>query len=624
MANVRCRCGDNQAFPIRARRRGADILAKQTPSSVAPLSVSAALSQAYAHWNAGQAPEAEQLCLRVLDVAPDQPDARHLLGLMAHAYGLPKVAIEHLRVACRSPLAPASYHGNLAEICRRQGALAEAESAARRAVALAPDEAQGWNNLGIILQEAGQLVDSLDCLRRVAAILPASPEAHNNLGNTCKRLGDNAQALLHYGRALALNPNYAQALGNMAVALSDDGQHDAALATARRAIDIDPLIPQAHQNLRQIELARAAAMGAEGARAGPPAQAELAQALAQARRQAQALRKQGKLDEARALLENLVQATPADAGARFDLAEVALQQGDFDTGWREYRFRYQMPHTTMLGRPMHKPRWEGQAIPGKTLLIHDEQGYGDTFQFLRLLAWARERSGARVVLEVNTECHALAERGGGHDQIIRAGTLPPAFDFHCELMSLPLALGLRLNDLPVRTAYLRADPLRVAHWRERLAALPRPWVGLVWAGRPSHPNDAERSLNLADLAPLAQAQASFISLQKGPAAAQAAMPPPGMALVSPSDGIQDFDDTAALITLLDVLVSVDSAPAHLAGALGCPVWVMLPFAPDWRWLQHRADTPWYPSMRLFRQPEPHAWGPVLDEVAAALRGGHFT
>jgi len=254
-------------------------------------------------------------------------------------------------------------------------------------------------------------------------------------------------------------------------------------------------------------------------------------------------------------------------------------------------------------------------------LIHDEQGYGDTFQFLRLVAWARERSGARVILEVNDDCHALAERSGGFDQIIRAGTIPPPFDVHCELMSLPLALGLRLGDLPVRTSYLHADPQRVEQWRKRLADVPRPWVGLVWAGRPTHPNDAQRSLALADLAPLApvaKAGVSFIGLQKGAAADPATPPPAGMAMLSLGHDLGDFDDTAALITLLDVLVTVDSSPAHLAGALGCPVWVLLPFAPDWRWLLGRSDSPWYPSMRLFRQPAPGQWGPVLTEVAAAL------
>ncbi len=634
------------------------------PPEDASLTVAAALGQAYAHWQAGQAAPAEQLCLRVLGAVRDQPDARHLLGLIAHAYGRADLAVEHLRAACRSPLSPGEYHSNMAEICRQQGLLAEAESAARRAVALEPDRAEGWNNLGIVLQERGQLAASLECLQRVAALMPDSPQAQNNLGNTCKRLGKNAQALKHYGRALALDPGYAQALGNLAVALHDEGRHDEALAAIRRAIEIDPLIPEAHLHLERIEGGRPAseAHGALAARGSPgeeaaaaravpagtqgatpeaaphtaqalllagryaDAEALLRQALAKEsgnlnlwRLLAQAIRPMGHTDEARVILERVVRATPTDASARFDLAELLLLQGDYDAGWREYRFRYRLPHTAMRSRHVQKPRWDGRPIVGKTLLIHDEQGYGDTFQFLRLVAWARQRSGARVILEVNAHCHALAERSGGFDQIVRAGDIPPAFDMHCELMSLPRALGLRLADLPVSTAYLRADPLRLARWRARLATLPRPRVGLVWAGQPSHPNDAQRSLALADLAPLAHPGITFVSLQKGAAAAQADTPPLGMEMISISQDINDFDDTAAVISLLDVLVSVDSSPAHLAGALGCPVWVMLPFVPDWRWLQDRSDTPWYPSMRLFRQPGPGAWGPVLDDVAAALR-----
>ena len=207
---------------------------------------------------------------------------------------------------------------------------------------------------------------------------------------------------------------------------------------------------------------------------------------------------------------------------------------------------------------------------------------------------------------------------GGFDEIIRLGKVPPPFDFHCELMGLPMALGLQLADLPVSTSYLSADAVRVEHWRKRLAHLPRPLVGLVWAGRPTHANDARRSLALSDLTPLAQEGVTFVALQKGPASAQAATPPDGMALVSLSDEIRDFDDTAAILTLLDVLVSVDSSPVHLAGALGCPAWVMLPFVPDWRWLLSRADSPWYPSLRLFRQHAPDDWAPVLQAVAAEL------
>ena len=338
-----------------------------------------------------------------------------------------------------------------------------------------------------------------------------------------------------------------------------------------------------------------------------------------------ALRRLGRPAEALAIQRMLVDTVPGDLAARFDLAEILLALGDFDAGWRAYRYRYSLPHTARIERKVQRPRWEGERIPGRTLLIHDEQGYGDTFQFLRLVPRAAERSGARVVLEINREAFALAQRSElGVDTLIPIGTLPPAFDVHCELMSLPRALGLQVTDLPGPIPYLLPDPQRVAHWLQRLAGLPRPVVALAWAGRPTHHNDANRSLTLAALAPLAIAGVSFAAIQKGPAAAQAADPPPGMALTPLSEEIRDFDDTAAILSVADLLVSVDSSPVHLAGALDRPAWVLLPFVPDWRWLMGRADTPWYPRHRLFRQRRRGDWPGVLDEVRQALgawRGG---
>lgn len=332
-----------------------------------------------------------------------------------------------------------------------------------------------------------------------------------------------------------------------------------------------------------------------------------------------AFRQQGKITGATQVLEMIVQATPGDLNARFDLAEMLLMQGEFTRGWREYRFRYRQDHTRMFERHIRQPRWEGQLIKGKTLLIHDEQGYGDTFQFLRLVEQAQARSGAHVVLEVNEEAYNLARGVSGYHQLMMRGTLPPPFDFHCELMSLPAALGLQLSDLPGRIPYLFADPARVEKWRARLANLPRPLVGLVWAGRPTHANDKRRSLALADLAPLAQEGITFLALQKGPAAEQAVTPPPGMSLLSLSDEINDFDDTAAILSVIDTLVSVDSSPVHLAGALGCPAWVLIPFQHDWRWLQQRDDSPWYPGIRLFRQSAPGEWAETLQSITISLK-----
>jgi hypothetical protein len=295
-----------------------------------------------------------------------------------------------------------------------------------------------------------------------------------------------------------------------------------------------------------------------------------------------------------------------------------LLSGEFERGWREYDYRYSLAHTTRIGRKVQRPRWDGRAMSGKTLLIHDEQGYGDTFQFMRMVPWAKEKSGARVVLEINAESLSLVRRTAGFDDLVERGTLPPAFDMHCEMMSLPMALGLRLDDLPGPMPYVSPDPQRIERWRQRLAELPRPLVALVWAGRPTHPNDANRSLDLTELAPLAQASVSFVAIQKGPTATQAASPPNGMRLLSLSDAIGDFEDTAAILCLSDLLISVDSSPVHLAGALGRPVWVMLPKVPDWRWLLERTDTPWYPQTRLFRQDMRGDWSAVIGRLAAEL------
>lgn len=339
---------------------------------------------------------------------------------------------------------------------------------------------------------------------------------------------------------------------------------------------------------------------------------------------AQVVRHQGNIAEARAIQEMLVEAIPGDLAGRFDLAETLLLLGEFERGWREYHWRYSLAHTTRIERKVQRPRWDGRPIPGKTLLIHDEQGFGDTFQFIRMIPWAKERSGARLILEINPESLPLAKRTPGFDEIVARGSLPPPFDVHCEMMSLPMVMGLKQSELPGPIPYLSADPAHLAKWRRKLAKNPRPLVALVWAGRPNHHNDANRSMSLANLAPLALPGITFLAVQKGPKGTEARTPPAGMPVVSLGDEIKDFEDTAAIFAIADLLISVDSSPVHLAGALGRPAWVMLPFVPDWRWLLERSDTPWYPSLRLFRQSRRTDWTDVIGRMAeelAALRDG---
>jgi len=334
---------------------------------------------------------------------------------------------------------------------------------------------------------------------------------------------------------------------------------------------------------------------------------------------AKCLRHQGRPREALAVQQLLVDAVPGNVSARFDLAETLLMLGEFERGWREYHYRYSLEHTTRIARKVQRPRWNGRPIPGKTLLIHDEQGFGDTLQFIRMVAWAKARSQATVILEVSPDLRGLAERCAGHDVLITRGTIPPPFDAHCEMMSLPMVMGFSLADLPGTMPYLSPDPARLARWRRRLDGLARPLVALNWAGRPVRYHGQDRAVTLAALAPLARDGVTFLSVQKGPPAAQAASPPPGMALVDLSAEIGDFEDTAAILSLADLLISIDSAPAHLAGALARPAWILLGHVADWRWLLERADSPWYPSLRLFRQPRRGDWDSVIATVAGELR-----
>lgn len=644
------------------------------PTTGTQLSLREALQQAHAHWNAGQAVQAEVLCRRILAASPGQADASHLLGLIAHAHGQPALALELLRHACRTDAAPAVYFGNLAEICRQQGLLAEGEAAARHATQREPGLVMAWNNLGIILQESGRHADSVECLERVAQLQPHSPEALNNLGNAYTGVNRLDEARQHYVRALALRGDYAEAHSNLAFVLRELGDYEAAANAGQRAIECNPRLANAYINLAEIEAARSrpaqalqwteallafapshpqalelrtrlrTACGSQAATAEAQDSEDLARRVrdllterqnAEAERLLRenmdprgapavlwrllglAVKFQGRVQEAADIQAMLATAMPGNLSARFDLAETRLLQGDFERGWTEYRWRYSLSHTAAMDRKVQRPRWDGSRIAGQTLLIHDEQGYGDTLQFMRLIDAARARSGARVVLEVHPDLLSFARRLVGPDAFPR-GQIPPPFDQHCELMSLPMAIGLRMADLPCQVGYLSADAARVEKWRKRLASLPRPWVALAWAGRPTHSNDANRSLALADMAPLAVPGITYLAIQKGPAAAQAATAPPGMNIVPLDAEIADFEDTAAILSLADLLVSVDSSPVHLAGALNRPAWVLLPFLPDWRWLLQRSDSPWYPSLRLFRQPAPGDWKPVMHDVGQAL------
>lgn len=326
-----------------------------------------------------------------------------------------------------------------------------------------------------------------------------------------------------------------------------------------------------------------------------------------------------RLDEA---IDVFNQAIALDAGAAsawYNLAIIHLLQGDFSRGWQEHEWRWQVKGLSLPQHNFTQPAWDGSDLSGRRILLFAEQGIGDAIQFARYVPLVAKRGG-RVVLGCHPELVNLFKSIVGVEQVFTEGDPVPQFDVYYPLLSLPLIFKTTLETIPSNIPYLRADPSKVRRWRKLLDESFGIKVGLVWAGRLTHADDRNRSLKLNDFADLARAtNASFINLQKGPAAAQVNEAPLGLKLLDRTDELKDFSDTAALVECLDLVIAVDTAVAHLAGAMGKPVWVLLPFLPDWRWMLGRDDSPWYPTLRLFRQPAIGDWKKPIDEIVRSLQ-----
>ena len=306
--------------------------------------------------------------------------------------------------------------------------------------------------------------------------------------------------------------------------------------------------------------------------------------------------------------ERAIHRRPDHAAAHWNLADCRLLLGDFERGWQEYEWRWKRDQREIKQREFPQPRWSGaEALAGRTILLHSELGLGDTLLFCRYAKEVAAR-GARVVLEVQPPLVTLLAGLAGVAQIVASGDPLPVFDCHCPLMSLPLAFRTHLGTVPADVPYVRSDPARVAQWRSRLGASAKPRVGLVWSGSVALRND-QRSMALADMLPLVDDRAEWVSLQKELRDADREDLASRAAIRHLGDELRDFSDTAALVDLMDLVVTVDTSVANLAGAMGKKVWILLPYNPhDWRWMLTREDSAWYPTARLFRQPAPGDWG----------------
>ncbi|MBR0799098.1 glycosyltransferase family protein [Bradyrhizobium jicamae] len=459
--------------------------------------------------------------------------------------------------------------------------LAEALRCLAAALKANPGSPDAMSNLGLALHTAGHYDQAIASYRNALQLAPDHPEFLYNLGNTYLELGRFTDAVSSYQAALARKPDHAGALVNRGNALLRLNEPLEALSSYDAAQAVMPRHPQILTN------------------------------------RGHTLRRLDQPAKALADLEAALAAAPDFAEAHFEAAMAHLTLGDFDAGWKAYEWRWKTRTFARQRRSFPAPLWLGDApVAGKTMLLHAEQGFGDTIQFIRyapLLA----NLGASVICEVQAELQPLLSHLDGIS-VIAAGETLPVFDLHCPLLSLPLAFKTEVGSIPASIPYLAAPAARRDHWQTRLPQGRR--AGFVWSGSSTHKNDANRSIPLARLARLFETPALHcVSLQtelRGPDRDVLGDLP---SLVHLGDEIGDFADTAAIISLLDVVISVDTAVAHLAGALGKPVMILLPHAADFRWMRDRADTPWYPTARLLRQPAFGDWDSVIDRLRDELQ-----
>ena len=442
-------------------------------------------------------------------------------------------------------------------------------------------------DLGTALQHQGKSDEAAKSYRQALALKPDYAEALNNLGNVLTAQGKLDDAAKAYRRALALKPDYAEAHYNLGELLTREYRPDEALACYRRALDLKP---DYAEPLNALGLA---------------------------------FREQGQLAAAAVCYRKALDLKPDLPEAHFNHGLALLLEGKLRHGWEEFEWRWRSKEVRPR-YPVHQ-QWYGGDLNGRTILLHAEQGLGDSLQFVRYAPLVA-RLGATVLLEVQKPLVVLFSEMDGVSGVFAQGDTIPPFDTHCPLMSLPLALATTLDTIPGHTPYLRADVERAAVWRRRSEALPGLRVGLVWAGNPTpFPRgggaiDRRRSITLDHFAEFADLEGvSFVSLQKGEAASQTKAPPAGLTIYDWTDELNDFADTAALVDTLDLVIGVDTSVIHLAGALAKPVWLLNRFDTCWRWLLERDDSPWYLTLRQFRQRSPGDWQGVLSKVHGELR-----
>ena len=611
-----------------------------------------ALSLATSYYQSGQYAQAEQVLREILRGNAADADAWCLLGVVCRAMGDLDGAAASYREALR--LRPsfleaqnnlanvlvaqgeyaeavaiyegilrvrpdaAQTHNNLGAALRQQGRLEEALACYRRALRLDPEFADAHNNLGDVLAAQGQLDDAAACLRQALWLRPNYPEALNNLGAVLSKQKKLEEAIGCYRRSLELRPNQADTRLSLANLLMEQGQFPEAETCLRDAVELRPHWAEAHNNLGNALLEQDRVEEALGSYQRAlqlrPDYAEVYD------NRAQAYLALGKPEEALAQFEQALRLCPDSPKSHMGVAIALLVLGDYERGWREYEWRWKCEE--FPPRNFSQPLWDGSPLDGRTILLHAEQGLGDTLQFVRYATVAKQRGG-RVIVACQKQLLGVLGRTPGIDRLVDYAEALPAFDVHAPLLSLPRILGTTVQTIPSPIPYIHPDPELVQRWRSELSAYKGFKIGFAWQGNPRYRADRRRSFPISALAPLASVPGVHLfSLQKGAGAEQIRSLAELPCVVDLGSRLDEtagpFCDTAAVMQSLDLVICPDMSLAHLAGAMGVPVWIALPLVPEWRWLWNRQDSPWYPSARLFRQKRLGDWTELFQRIAAAL------
>jgi len=560
--------------------------------------------------SAGRPLEALQYCQQALAIDGDHADALHLVGLLSFDSGHYEHAVEWIARAIRID-PKVEYLNHLGAALQRQKRYDEALKAIEKAIQFKPDCAVLWRHLGDVLAQLNRDNDALLSYEHALKLQPNDLDA-------VRKSDALPHQQAHFDLSEALDPNHAPTLHLRAIAHRKLRNYQGYLADSLRAHALEPdnaescnNVGDALQSLGREEEAIAwfdkALMLLPD---NPTVLTNKACAITQLQR----------LEEAAAIYSHIGKIAPDYALAEWNLALLKLLTGDFAAGWAGREARWRIPSLSAHYPKFDKPMWRGDvAIVGKTILIHVEEGFGDTIQFARYAPMVAAR-GARVLLVVADELQQLMSGLTGVVQCLplSANELPD-FDMHCPLSSLPFIFGTTLDTIPSETTYLpQPASERIRTWEDRLGPRDRPRIGLVWSGGLSHKNDLNRSIPLRMFTHILDVHAIFVSLQKDPRPADRIILDERSDIIDPTARLSDFAETAALLSCLDLVVTVDTSVAHLAGAMGRPTWIILPFTPDYRWLLHRDDSPWYPSMRLFRQDAARDYAPVLDRIRTEL------